>query len=97
MSYKVLTITKEHLNRAIKARKNKKPGVSICSICIIAQALTDKFKEPSECAGGTVILPVILPYPYEYQTKIESLFDWRQYDEIRKMLPARIRLTPKTI
>jgi hypothetical protein len=89
-----LQVTEKHLDRAIDAVKTS-DNSAWGSCCVLAQAVMDKFNT-KVVSTGTCTFCVNLHnhyriFPKTNSRKMVSLFDGKQFDKVREMLPLELQ------
>lgn len=96
---KKLTITTEHLTRAIKAG-SQKDGELVNKLCILAQAANDYFEDEVVCGTYTINTKSKGSFNVSEEDKdvaeeIVRAFDYKDYTLVEAMLPVELSLIEK--
>lgn len=96
MSFNVgdtITVTEEHLDKAIEARENRKPGDVINQFCVLAQALKERCLFSR--LGHSQFFVGNTAYHLDNSKQMVDNFDNYDYDAIRKTLPLTLTVIKK--
>lgn len=87
-----VTVTQEHLDKAIAAVA--KPDFEVTTSCVLAQAIGDAFPYFISCGTTTAWFRHSAAWLDPTGRMITRLFDLRDYNQIRSMLPCEVELIP---